>query len=225
MSSKKKAHKRATPPIYREPEPLRLDLGSGPRPAPGFQGVDRVPGITDFDLNMCDGTSWPWSDNSVDELRSSHMIEHIDTVYLQGIDGYPGGEVDALYWFFDEAYRIAKPGAVFTIQWPALKSVRAFQDPTHRRFIPAETLTYLCIDGRKAMGEEHFGIKCNWIGTVAPTIMTQPESEEDKAMSLRADSSDDKIAWSNRKVAEQTKRYWNEWEFSQDFIAVLKAVK
>lgn len=221
MSSKK----RKTPIIYREPEPLRLDLGSGPRPAPGFKGVDRVPGCTDFHVDLCNGKPWPWADDSVDELRSCHAIEHIDAVHLQGVKGYPGEEVDALYWFFDEAFRIAKPGAVLTLQWPALQNVRAFQDPTHRRFIPAETINYLTIEGRKAMGEEHFGIKCNWVGTVAPTIPIQPETEEDKAMALRADSSDDKQKWFQRKAEEQRRRYFETWNYSIDLIAVLKAEK
>ncbi len=212
------------PPIYREPELLRLDLGSGPRPAEGFRGVDIVPGQTDYTFDLCNGKPWPFADDSVDELRSSHFIEHIDAAYVwYGDMGCK--RIDALLWFFDEAFRIAKPGAVFTVQWPALKSVRAFQDPTHRRFIPAETITYLCTEGRKAMGVEHYGATCNWIGSVAPTIPNPPETDEDKLMALRADSSDEKIAWAQKKQADQQRRYWNEWEFSQDFIATLRAVK
>lgn len=224
MATKKK---RKSPPIYREPEPLRLDLGSGPRPAPGFKGVDVVPGQTDFTFDLCNGERWPFEDDSVDELRTSHFIEHIDAIYISPgkSHGAEPRRLDALLWFFDEAFRVAKPGATFTVQWPALKSVRAFQDPTHRRFIPAETITYLCIEGRKAMGVEHYGATCNWIGTVAPTIPQMPETEEDKLMALRADSSDEKIAWASKKYEAQRRQYWHEWEFSQDFIATLRAVK
>ena len=121
--------------------------------------------------------------------------------------------------------RIAKPGAVFTVQWPALQSVRAFQDPTHRRFIPAEMTTYLSIEGRKAMGVEHYGATCNWIGTVYPTIPNDPETDKDREMALRADSSDEKQAWYKAKMEEQSRRYLQTWNYSCDFIATLKACK
>lgn len=221
---KKTAPKRKRPPIYREPELLKLDLGSGPRPAEGFKGVDIVSGVTDFCVDLCSGNRWLWADNSVDELRSSHFIEHIDAGYIRTPEGK---RLDALLWFFDEAFRVAKNGAVFTVQWPALQNVRAFQDPTHRRFIPAEMTTYLSRDGRKAMGVEHYGAHCNWLGHVQPTIPgpTEAEQKEAEAMALRADSSDEKQAYIQRVQSDQGRRYRETWGFSQDFIAILKAVK
>jgi hypothetical protein len=241
MAAKKKPAKRATvrkaPVIFREPELLKLDLGSGPRPAEGFKGVDIVRGVTDFEVDLCSGQPWPFATGTADELRSSHFIEHIDAVYIfpmreqlshgKTIFQCSGFRLDALLWFFDEAFRIAKPGAVFTVQWPALQSVRAFQDPTHRRFIPAEMITYLSIEGRKAMGVEHYGATCNWIGHVQPTIPgpTPEEQKESELMALRADSSDEKQAWMQKQQAEQGRRYRETWGFAQDFIAVLKAVK
>jgi len=219
---------RRPPVIARAPEPLRLDLGSGPRPAEGFKGVDIVEGVTDFTFDLCSGYRWPWPDNSIDELRSCHFIEHIradyvgDRVHVQA----PASRViDALLFFFDEAFRIAKPGAVFTLQWPALQSVRAFQDPTHRRFIPPQMTLYLTREGRKAMGVEHYGATCNWIGECYPTFLIPPETDEDKAMALRADASDEKQAWAKRRAEDQQRRYNETWNFSQDFIATLRAVK
>lgn len=211
------------PKLFVPTEPLRLDLGSGPRPAEGFRGVDIVPGVTDFCVDLCAPIPWPWADNSVDELRSSHVIEHLDAGYIYP-PGY-AGRIDVLLYFFDEAFRVAKPGVTFTFQWPALQSVRAFQDPTHRRFIPAETTIYLSREGRKQMGVEHYGAKCNWIGNIQPTIQAPIETDEDKAMALRADSSDEKQAWMQKRIAEQTRMYRGEWNFSNDFIAVMKAVK
>lgn len=226
MAAKKKVTKRATvrkaPVIFREPELLKLDLGSGPRPAEGFKGVDIVPGQTDYTFDLCSGQRWPWADSSVSEMRSSHFIEHIDACYITTPEGK---RLDALYWFFQEAYRVAKDGAVLSLQWPALKSVRAFQDATHRRFLPAEFTTYLSRDGQKAMGVEHYAPDCNWIGSVQPTIAAEPETDKDREMALRADSSDDKQAYYKAKGDEQRRRYLNEWEFSCDFIAILKAHK
>jgi hypothetical protein len=213
------------PVIFAAPEPLRLDLGSGPRPREGFEGVDVVPGVARHCFDLSSAAPWPFPENSVDELHSSHFLEHLDAAYHRGVEGYPGGRVDVLYRFFDEAFRVAKPGATFTCQWPALQSVRAFQDPTHRRFVPAEMIGYLSVEGRKALGQEHLGIRCNWIGTVTPTIPIPPETEEDKAMALRADSSDAKQAWLQKRHAEQMRRYVESWNYSCDFVAVLKAVK
>lgn len=221
MTKKSKNNARAL--IAPSPQILRLDLGSGPRPAEGFKGVDIVPGQTDYTFDLCSGRPWPIASDSVDELRSSHFIEHIDAGYV-----YPGAgkeRLDALLFFFDEAFRVAKPNALFTVQWPALQNVRAFQDPTHRRFIPAEMITYLAREGREAMGVTHYGATCNWIGTVAPTIRPDPETDEDRAMALRADSSDEKQAWMRRKGEEQQRRYFTTWNYSADFIAQLRAVK
>lgn len=228
--------KRKKPVILREPEPLRLDLGSGPRPAEGFKGVDIVPGVTDYTFDLCCGQRWLFEDDSVDELRSSHFIEHIRADYVptyrnetrpgkHGTLQLRGIMQDALLFFFDEAFRVAKPGALFTVQWPALQSVRAFQDPTHRRFIPHTTITYLSREGRTVMGVEHYGATCNWIGTVAPTIPKPPETEEDKAMALRADSSDEKQAWARKIALEQQRSFERDWNYSIDFIATLKAQK
>jgi hypothetical protein len=223
MPAKKKTTRRPAV-IAPPPAVLRLDLGSGPRPAEGFEGVDVVDGVTDHTVNLCDGHTWPWADSSVDELRSCHFIEHIDAGYVWTTEK-PARRLDALLWFFDEAFRIAKPGAVFKVQWPALQSVRAFQDPTHRRFIPAQMIHYLSREGRKAMGVEHYGATCNWIGDVAPSIPIEPETEEDKAMALRADSSDEKRAWQEKKGREQQRAYFRDWNFCEDFLATLKAVK
>lgn len=244
MSTKKKTVARRKPPIYREPEELKLDLGSGPRPAEGFKGCDIAPGQTDYTFDLCSGTKWPFPDSSVDELRSSHFIEHIDAGYVHRRSGPVskawvarkgggaeeieiglGPRIDALLFFFDEAFRVAKPGAVFTVQWPALQSARAFQDPTHRRFIPAEMITYLSVDGRESMGVSHYGANCNWIGSVQPTIPIPAETDEDKAMALRADSSDEKQEWAMKRGLEQQRRYQETWNFCHDFIAHLKAVK
>ena len=180
---------------------LKLDMGSGPRPAEGFKGVDIVPGITDFAFDLGSPYRWPWEDDSVSELRSSHFIEHLPPVYHSVL----GAPKDALFHFFDEAFRVAKDGAVFTVIWPALQSVRAFQDPTHRRFIPAETMAYLSQMNREAMGLTHYNVTCNWITHhCVPTIRAE--------LGLRADE-------------VQQRMYRESWGFSEDFVATLKAKK
>ncbi len=146
----------------------KLDLGSGSRPREGFQGVDiaNLPGVVQFDLTS--GQRWPWPDGTVDELCSSHFIEHIATDYVDAYKSRENGNVykvqkDRLLFFFDEAFRVIKPGGLFHLAWPALKSDDAFRDPTHRRFIPYAFTHYLSRAGRSAMALEHYEVDCNWL--------------------------------------------------------------
>lgn len=159
---------------------MKLDLGSGSRPREGFEGVDvaELPGILRF--NLIDGSRWPWKDDSVDELSSSHFIEHIpaDNVHVSKAAAPPHYvlivEKDRLFFFFDEAFRVAKPGALFHVTWPSLKSTDAFRDPTHRRFLPIEFLHYLSREGRARMGIEHYEVNCNWVVTGDSHLHLEP---------------------------------------------------
>lgn len=137
---------------------MKLDLGSGPNPFDGFVGVDRAefPGVECFDL--ASGERWPWEDDSIDALRSSHFIEHIPALDIPR----QFGPVDSLFFFFDEAYRVAKPGARFELIWPAMKSDYAFQDPTHRRFLPLAFVGYLSRESRETLRVGFYGVQCDW---------------------------------------------------------------
>lgn len=98
---------------------MKLDLGCGPNPAQGFEGVDqyafdgKVKHV--FDLRT---TPWPFADNSVDEARCSHFIEHLT-----------GQERCA---FVNELYRVLKPEAGCLVITPHWASNRAYGDPTHQ---------------------------------------------------------------------------------------------
>lgn len=172
---------------------LKLDLGAGAHPRPGFTPVDRVAVTPDtLVTDLASGKLWPWKDSSVDELSSSHFIEHIpaDEVEVHRNQDYPESDAtpahlrtytrryyqDRLLFFFDEAFRVIKPEGIFYLTWPALQSTDAFRDPTHRRFIPLEMLHYLSRQGRKDMGIEHYEAVCNWTCTEA-TITGMGELE------------------------------------------------
>lgn len=147
---------------------MKLDLGAGLRPREGFTGVDRVKLGEGIEFDLVSGDRWPWRSESVDELASSHFIEHIPMVEVStwlpdGNGNVRKGSKDALFFFFDEAFRVIKPGGLFHLTWPALKSEDAFRDPTHRRFIPIGMLHYLSRDKRSYMGLDHYGATCNWL--------------------------------------------------------------
>lgn len=162
---------------------IRLDLGSGSRPREGFQGVDiaELAGVEAFDL--VSGQRWPWKDSEVEELCSSHFIEHIAADYVDVSSPNPSApyinrivKQDRLLFFFDEAYRVIRPGGLFHLVWPSLKSTDAFRDPTHRRFLPLEFTHYLSRAGRQAMGVEHYVAHCNWVVTDT-NLHTEPRPE------------------------------------------------
>lgn len=131
---------------------LRLDLGCGHNPEPGYMGVDLLPSAG-RQMNLCNGEPWLFEGGSVDELRASHFIEHIPQREIRG--------QNAFFWFFDEAWRVAKVGALFHLKWPAHDSVWAFQDPTHCRFIPPQTMGYLSRAGREVLRVPQYAT-CNW---------------------------------------------------------------
>jgi hypothetical protein len=127
--------------------PLRLDLGCGPRvyvdpnrPEDKFQGVD----ILDFgqehrvDLGNC-GERWPWDSSTVEEVYSSHFIEHLE----------PRQRV----WFWNELHRVMKPGAKATIIAPYWSSMRAYGDPTHR-WPPICEYTFFYLNRKWRLGDE-----------------------------------------------------------------------
>ena len=100
---------------------------------------------------------WPWADSSVDALHCSHFAEHIPMCFTSG-GQIPVDENDKDLWcaFFDECWRILKPGASMTVIVPYLQSHRAFQDPTHRRFHSETNFAYLDKNWREANGLAHY---------------------------------------------------------------------
>lgn len=144
------------PRTKQSPQLVRLNLGCGSNRVEGFIGVDYAPDpAVDVlhDLTVC---PWPFADNSVDEIISSHLVEHIPMIEV----AYPGYErpIDALCAFMNEVWRILKPGSGIRIQYPHHASDRAFWDPTHRRFIPPMTWHYFTREWRTVNQLEQYPI-------------------------------------------------------------------
>lgn len=104
--------------IIPEAKPLKLDLGCGTRKQEGFEGIDII-GFKGVDRCVdLRQTPWPWEDGSVDEVFSSHFVEH-----LTGLERVT---------FFNELYRVLKVGAKATIITPNWSHACAYGDPTHQ---------------------------------------------------------------------------------------------
>ena len=132
---------------------LKVDLACGQNLTPGFVGVDVWAGADIVhDLLVF---PFPFADRSVDEVVCNHFVEHIpmrETALGQ----------DLFCAFMDEVWRVMRPGARATFTYPHLHSDRAFQDPTHRRFIPWPTWLYFNAQWRKDNGLDHYQLACDF---------------------------------------------------------------
>lgn len=141
-----------------EPTPtttkFMLDLGCGARPREGYEGVDLYPNPGVEHVVDLFKFPWPWADQSVDGLCSSHFLEHLPAQEVRQVGRYFGK--DMLVVFMDEAYRVLKPGCAFEIIVPSGRSDRAFQDPTHRRFFVPASFLYYNRAWRESQGLTHY---------------------------------------------------------------------
>lgn len=152
---KKTTTKKAVKPA--ENQPVRIDFGCGQNCTVGqdgikFLGVDEValPGVDIVhDLTVF---PYPFKDNSVDEIVSNHFVEHLT-----------GDEFIA---HMDECWRILKKGGKMQLVHPYCFSERAFQDPTHKTFIPAARYLYWDKNWREANKLSHYPIKGDFEFTI-----------------------------------------------------------
>lgn len=151
---------------------LRLDLGCGNTPRDGFEGVDIAGDKAKHKVDLF-RFPWPWEDNSVEEIHASHFLEHIPAREVEDRDyngcgvAFAGKEhnrflgQDMLFAFMDEAWRVLKPGGFMHVIVPHLRSDRAFQDPTHRRFFCEATFFYFWAEWRK-LNVPQYPVRCNF---------------------------------------------------------------
>ena len=100
-----------------ERAPLRIDIGVGKTKMDGWEGIDAIDFGQKHVHDIHKGLPW-LEDNSVDEVRSSHFVEH-----LTGAERIP---------FFNELYRVMKPKATALIVTPNWSHSCAYGDPTHQ---------------------------------------------------------------------------------------------
>ncbi len=124
----------------------KLDLGCGMNKKAGFLGVDISPDINPDFIHNLDVYPYPFEDNSVFEIFTSHFIEHVKDIKL----------------FMEECWRILVPMGMMTIIAPYYSSVRAFQDYTHVRPISEYTFLYFSKAWMKENKLEHYGVKADF---------------------------------------------------------------
>lgn len=96
---------------------MKLDIGCGKNKREGFIGVDRI-AFEGVDIVADLRQTWPFEDSSIEEVHSSHTVEHFTAVER--------------VHFVNELYRVLQPGGKATIIIPHWASCRAYGDPTHQ---------------------------------------------------------------------------------------------
>jgi SAM-dependent methyltransferase len=88
----------------------------------------------------------PLENNTFGEVHAYNVLEHLGRQ----------GDAKAFLDFFNEMYRIMRPGSIFCGMVPSDKSYWAFGDPGHTRIINLGTLTFL----DQKQYEEQVGVTC-----------------------------------------------------------------
>lgn len=89
---------------------IKLNLGCGDKKKEGFIGIDIEDNGQDIIWNITEGLPFP--DDSVEEIYSCHLLEHLDE--------------DEIVDLFREIYRVLKPGGMFEARLPHISSPTAF---------------------------------------------------------------------------------------------------
>jgi len=160
----------------------KLNLACGDTVLEGFKGIDIASDCAGADYVM-DLQKYPWDieSESVEEIYCSHYVEHIkhDNVAMDlkevldksnNFDEFKQNiskeeflnPKDGFIKFFEEVYRILKPGGKITVIAPYYSSMRNDSDPTHVRGISDYTFLYLNKEQREAMHLTHYGINCDF---------------------------------------------------------------
>lgn len=208
----------------------KLDLGCGANKPEGFEGADiaPLPGVDHvFDLMQF---PWPFEDGTFDELRSSHYVEHIPQAFYTPNPRFPIGRnitalaegphsVSLFLKFFAECWRVLKPGGSIQVFCPHGHSDRAFQDPTHARFLVGSSWDYLDADFRRMNGLEHaaYAIECHFPASLRHVGASMLDQQL-KALKLMPDFRGSAGLGDQRSVQDlAVERFWN---MVADFQAV-----
>jgi SAM-dependent methyltransferase len=110
--------------------------------------------------------------NSVDVIQAEHVLEHIGQQ----------GQTDEWFYFWEEVYRVLKPGGTLRFLSPLASSTWAWADPSHVRALTPESFVFLSQDAYRQTGSSisPFRIRCDFerVGAVTYHPDTNPEIRE-----------------------------------------------
>ena len=125
-----------------------LNLGSGNQVLTGQDGtkyinIDMYP-YPEVDIIRDVEKGLPFDDESVDEIYTSHFLEHIND----------------LNFVMEECYRVLKKGGIMRIIVPHCSTPESIRDPSHVRFFHEQTFLYFTQPWATDIG--HYRTKCNF---------------------------------------------------------------
>lgn len=117
---------------------LKINIGGGLTRFEGFLNLDIDSNSNpDFIVNL-ETDTLPFEDNSVDEVKAHHVLEHIGQGYFH---------------LLQELYRVCKHGAIIDIRVPHPRHEYFLNDPTHVRPITIEGLRMFSKQYNKHLSE------------------------------------------------------------------------
>lgn len=169
---------------------VKLDIGCGKNKREGFLGVD-VRSFEGVDVvHDCGKDKWPWDDSSVDEVHSSHMVEHLNA--------------PERIHFVNELYRVLKPGSKASIIVPHWGSCRAYGDLTHQ-WPPVSEFWFYYLDKqwREINAPHNDGYTCDfsatWGYSMHQTLTMKPAEHQQFAMQFYKEACQDIFATLTKK--------------------------
>ncbi len=108
-----------------------LDVGCGPEKYPGSIAVDMNPATAADVLCHLDRGGLPFRDNSFDQVRAIHLIEHVADVIGT----------------MEEFHRVTRPGGTILLVTPHYTDFSSFRDPTHRWHLNTYSFIYFYSGG------------------------------------------------------------------------------
>lgn len=126
---------------------VRLELGCGNHPTPGFLHHDRWRHSAHVDIAFeLEILPWPVAERSLDKLLATDVFEHL--------------KCDVQTWL-DECHRVLVPGGQLSMRLPAYDNPYSWRDPTHYRVFHPESFLYWCPNAKgtvwKDFGRYYFG--------------------------------------------------------------------
>lgn len=128
---------------------VKLDIGCGPNKKEGFIGIDQIDFGQDLVHDIRNGI--PYKEDEVEEVYSSHFVEHLTA--------------EERINFFNELYRVMKAGAKCTIIVPHWSSSRAYGDLTHQWPPVVEFFWYYLNKDWRAVNAPHVPFACDFEAT------------------------------------------------------------
>lgn len=185
---------------------FKLNLGCGFNQLDGYTNVDKFAGCIPDTIHDLEQTPWPWEDNSVDEIRMSHVLEHI------------GQAPDVFLAIVGEVYRVLKPNGQWRVTVPHPRHDDFMADPTHVRAILPTTLEMFDLAKNKEW------IKCGF-ATTPLAVMTGIDLVLENVQMTPDQVWIDRMAQGRITQEEMDYQLWHSNNVAREISMVLRARK